>query len=357
MWDGRRGELVLARDFLGKRPLLYHRGGHALRWASEVQAVLADPAVPRRPNVAMVGERLSLRPRSTTETLYEGVERVPPAHLLVITDGRVQVQRHWDWDRAPVARRSATDHVAELLDTCCDAVEACLDAPGPVAAELSGGVDSSSVVALADRVVRAGRAASPLELLALVFPGAPHDETQHIRAVAQHVGRPVAELQPTPAGTDHYLTQITRFLDLPESPIVAMRRSLHALAREHGARVLLTGEGGDEWFTGSPLVLADAFRTGRPGAAWRTARAERGIWDSRGSRTSSGGTASARSCPNGCTGGRTASGTGRSCPPGCPLRSGRTSASLTASGPSGCRAPASPGPRWRAVWVRPARSR
>ena len=283
VWDGRAGELVLARDFLGKRPLLYHRGPTSLRWASELQAVLVDPSVPRRPNVGMVGEHLATMPVSQAETLYDGIARLPPAHLLAIgRDGRTRLERHWDWDRAPVVRRADEDHVAELLDAVDTAVLACLDAPGPVAAELSGGVDSSAVVATADHLLRTGRADVPLELLGLVFPGQPFDESGHMRRVAAHLGRPVTELRPEPVGADHYLRQVETWRDLPEVPNLAMHRPLYAVARERGARVVLTGTGGDEWFTGSPFVLADAVRRGRPLSVWRTARAEQGMWTSRG---------------------------------------------------------------------------
>ncbi len=282
LWDGRQRELILARDLLGKRPLLYQRDRTAVRWASELQAVLVDPAVPRRPNLAMVGERLSLAPRSTTDTLFEAVQRVPPAHLVVIDDAGMRVERHWLAPAGPGPSRDLRGHVEELVRTLDDATTAALDAPSVVAAELSGGVDSSTVVATADHLVRTGRSAAELELLALVFPGEPCDESSHIRRVAAHVGRPVVELHPAPAGAAHYLAQIDTHLDLPEPPNLGMHRDLHVAARERGARVLLTGSGGDEWFSGSPLVYADALRRLRLLTAARVARADRQVWASRG---------------------------------------------------------------------------
>jgi asparagine synthase (glutamine-hydrolysing) len=281
IWDGRRHELLLARDFLGKRPLLYHHGPTGVRWASELQAVLCDPAVTRTPNIGMVGEHLALRQHSRTETLFTEVLRVPPAHVLRFADGTVRAERHWDWDRSPIRRRPDREHIEELADTLQTAVAAALDAPGPVAAELSGGLDSSSVAAVADRLLRTGRATGPLELMGLVFPGQVQDETVHIRRVAEHLGRPVAELEPTPAGAEHYCAQIEHHLDLPEPPNMAMHRSLHALARARGARVVLTGKGSDERFTGSPYVYADALRTGRLVTAWRLARSELPVWGAR----------------------------------------------------------------------------
>ncbi|HJR24366.1 MAG TPA: asparagine synthase-related protein, partial [Acidimicrobiales bacterium] len=282
VWDGRTRELLLARDFLGARPLLYHQGAHGLRWASEPQAVMADPTVPRTIDAAMVGEHLSTTPRSLVDTPLVAVKRVPPAHALVWRDGRVRLERHWTWEPGPARTGDPQDLARELMDVLETATGAALDAPGPVAAELSGGVDSSTIVGLADRLVRDGRAPGPLEVLSLVFPGRPHDESQHIRAVAHHLGIGVTELEPAPAGRAHYVEQIHRHLDLPEPPNVAMHRELHATARERGARVLLTGKGGDEWLTGSRLQLADALRRGRLRQAWHTASVDRHVFVARG---------------------------------------------------------------------------
>ena len=282
VWDGRTRELLLARDFLGKRPLLYHHGRDGLRWASEPQAVLADPAVPRTIDEAMLGEHLSTTPRSLVDTPLAAVKRLPPAHLLVWQDGRVRLERHWTWEPGPPRSGDPQDLAREVMDVLEAATRAALDTTGPVAAELSGGLDSSTIVALADRLVRTGGASGPLEVLSLVFPGRPHDESQHIRAVADHVGIGVTELEPAPAGRSHYLEQVDRHLDLPDPPNVAMHRQLHAAARERGARVLLTGQGGDEWLTGSRLQLADALRRGHLRQAWDTARVDRQVFVTRG---------------------------------------------------------------------------
>lgn len=282
IWDGRHRRVVLARDFLGQRPLLYHHGPSGLRWASEPQAVLADDAVPRTVDAAMALELLSTEPRSRTATLFSAVRRVTPAHALVWEAGRTREERIWAWDPSRVAAGDADDQVTAFVEVLTEAVAAALDAPGPVAAELSGGLDSSSVVALAERLRRDGRAAGPLEVLSLVFPGQPQDETRFIRAVAGHCGVEVAELEPAPAGAEHYLAQIRHHADLPEPPNMAMHRSLHATALARGARVLLTGQGGDEWLTGSRLALADALRGLRLRRAWRTARLDRQVFRHRG---------------------------------------------------------------------------
>jgi asparagine synthase (glutamine-hydrolysing) len=276
LFDQRRGELVCARDFLGKRPLYYHRGPGAFRWASEPQAVLADPAIPRKPNVGMIGEHLAGAAHSTRETLFEGLLRLPPAHLLTVSrDGGVRVERYWSWDPDRTVRHADDrGYAEEFRELFTAAVAARLQSPHPVAAELSGGLDSSAVVAVA-------AAAGPLDVYSLVFPGSDSDETEHIRAVAAHVGVTPFEAEPQPAGAALYEDQVRRYLDLPEPPNMAMHRVLYDVARARGTRVVLTGKGGDEWFTGSPLAYADRLRALQLRGLRGAVAAQRSRWPAR----------------------------------------------------------------------------
>jgi asparagine synthase (glutamine-hydrolysing) len=291
LWDADRRELVAARDPLGKRPLLYLRdrrpGIDALRWGSEVVAVLADPAIRRRPNPGMVAEHLVGAVTSATETVLDGVLRVPPAHALVATsDGRTTVERYWSWDRSAAVARSGDgshddEHVARFLEVFTTAVEARLDtAAGPVAAELSGGVDSSCVVATAAPLLAAaGR--DPLEVFAITFPGTAADERPYQRDVAALVGVAVTEVEHRPLGPDHYEAETRRTLLPALPPNYAMHRAHLGLAAGRGARVVLSGQGGDEWFTGSPLALADDLRRLRLRGVLRRMADDRALWPAR----------------------------------------------------------------------------
>lgn len=269
IWDAGRHELVCGRDALGKRPLLYLRdrtgGGDALRWASEIGAVLADPGIPRKPNPGMIAEHLVGAVTSTTDTVFADVVRLPPAHLLVArADGAVSVERYWSWDPtlgAPPTRTEAEAraHVEEFLHLFTRVVGDHLAASEPVAAELSGGVDSSSVVGVASHLLR-GDGRRALELFSLVFPGRPADESPYIHEVARHAGLVAHEFAPGPLGQVFYDDEQRRTLLPAGPPNLSMHHAHLVDARRRGCRVVLTGQGGDEWFSGSPYAYADDLR-------------------------------------------------------------------------------------------------
>jgi asparagine synthase (glutamine-hydrolysing) len=287
IWDGRTQELVCGRDATGRRPLVYlraRRAGHdALRVASEVPGLLADRSIARRPDLGFLAEHLAGSIRSTTATLWDGVHRLPPAHALVARrDGAVRVERAWSWDRSAAVPRSHTARddarlAGELRDLLDEVVGDHLVAPDPVAAELSGGIDSTAVVALAtDRLAAEGRA--PLDVHAIVRPGDPGDDTPYLRAAAEHLGIAVAEHDPPPRTMAELEAEVRRSLDLPGAPNLAMAYPHLAIARAAGARVVLTGLGGDERFTGSRLAYADDLRRLRLRGLRRAAADDRRTW-------------------------------------------------------------------------------
>ena len=261
LWDGPRRRLVCARDFLGKRPFYYSIAHDAFRFASELGALLADPAVSREPNLGMVGEFLAGRPESTDETLFRDLSRLPPAHFLIVTAERSEIRRYWDWDPNERIRYSRDEEYADhLLELGAAAVEDRLDSPWPVAAALSGGIDSSSVVGLVEHLRHVGRYRGQLELFGMVYPGLSCDESPYIRDFAALHGLRVTEVEPGPVGADPYEDQVRWYHDLPDYPNTMMHRSYWGAAKERGCRTLLTGKGPDEWLSGSDLGLADRIR-------------------------------------------------------------------------------------------------
>ena len=276
LWDGTRRRLLCGRDFLGKRPFYYARTPEAFRFASEPQAVLADPSVPREPNPGMIGEFLSLQVTSTTETLYLDLLRLPPAHFLTATRDGVEIRRYWDWDPSAEIRYARdSDYAEHLLELFTSAVEVRLSSSGPLAASLSGGVDSSSVLAVTEQV-RPRLGTAPLEIYGMVYPGLPCDESSFIRAVARHLHIAVREVHPRAVGREPYLSQTDKYLDLPDYPNVMMHRQYWTDATDRGCRVLLTGKGPDEWLAGSYYSIADHLRRGRLGELTAQLRSDAG---------------------------------------------------------------------------------
>lgn len=152
-WESRERRLLLARDFLGRRPLHYHRGNGFFAVASMPKGLHALPQVPRRPDEDMLSRFLALMPESGSQSFFEGVERVEPGHFVVVTASGVRTQRYWEPRPEPLRLRDPeayADAVREQLDR---AVAARLRGAAPVvASQLSGGLDSSAVSATAARL-------------------------------------------------------------------------------------------------------------------------------------------------------------------------------------------------------------
>jgi asparagine synthase (glutamine-hydrolysing) len=261
LWDGTRRELTCGRDFQGKRPLYYHLGPSTFRFASEPQAVMADPSVPRAPNQGMIAEYLANAVTSTTDTLFRDLLRLPAAHYLVLSTAGMEVSRYWDWDPEHRVRYADDrDYAAHLRDLLASVTEVLVQSPWRVGAELSGGVDSSSVVGLVTYLRESGRYNGNVDAYSLVFPGRECDETTYIRDVAKHCGMAVHIFEPRAVGDEPYISQSKRYLDLSNYPTMLMCTPYLAAAKNCGCRVLLTGQGGDEWLDGTKYVYADYLR-------------------------------------------------------------------------------------------------
>jgi asparagine synthase (glutamine-hydrolysing) len=248
IWDAAERVLFLARDRIGEKPLYYREDGRRLAFASEIKALLADPAVPRRINPRGLANYLAFGHSLAGQTIYDGVSKLPPAHVLLVKHGRVTIDCYWDVEREPERITDSPDAVISLLD---DAVNRRLVADVPVGAMLSGGLDSSSVVALMRR-----HSSGPVKTFAAGFSGAP-DELAGARRVASALGAEHHEVTVTPRDVPPSLTTLARHFDEPfADPAAVPLLALSRLAREH-VKVVLTGDGGDELFGGYGRYVAD----------------------------------------------------------------------------------------------------
>lgn len=153
LWDERRKRLLLARDYLGQRPLHYHRGNGFFAFASMPKGLHALPEVPYAPRTSAMADFLVLLPDTGNETFFEEVERVPAGHSLSINPGGISLRRYWKPQRKELRLGSAENYAEALREQMDTAVRSRLrGADGAVAAHLSGGLDSSSVTATAARL-------------------------------------------------------------------------------------------------------------------------------------------------------------------------------------------------------------
>ncbi|HKZ68631.1 MAG TPA: asparagine synthase (glutamine-hydrolyzing) [Anaerolineales bacterium] len=273
LWDGRKRELWLARDRLGKKPLYYFADSQRLIFGSEIKCILAYPDVPRSLNRSVLPLYLAYGYIPAPETIYAGIRMLRPGCWLRVSDGQIEEREYWTVPTPTPAsselRRGEVEWAEVLLDHLREAVRLRLISDVPLGAFLSGGLDSSAVVAL-----MAEAASGPVKTFAMGFAGEPsYDETAHARIVARHLGTDHHEFIVEPQTVD-LVTKLAWHLDQPfgDSSIIPTYL-VSKLAREH-VTVALTGDGGDELFAGY-----DRFQAARLAQRYRAvpAFAHRGL--------------------------------------------------------------------------------
>jgi asparagine synthase (glutamine-hydrolysing) len=270
VWDGRRRRLLLARDRTGKKPLFYHRGAALFAFGSEIKALLAHHGVPRTVALDALPQLFLHGYVPNPGTLYEGISQVPPAHgLSVERGGETRLWPYWDWTfperPLEVSAREAAGRLRELLTA---AVRRRLMADVPLGAFLSGGLDSSIVVA-----IMAGLTSQPVKTFSIGFAGdARFDETAYARLVAQRYGTVHTPFIVEPKAFD-LLERLVRVYDGPFGDSSAIPTYvLSELTRRH-VTVALNGDGGDELFAGYLRFVGGVVAARVPGVAFRLGRA------------------------------------------------------------------------------------
>jgi asparagine synthase (glutamine-hydrolysing) len=246
IWDERRRRLFLARDRVGIKPLVYTWDGRRLLFASEPKAILEDPSVPRRLDWEALRDYLTLHYVPSPRTIFADIRKLPPGCFLTVdlAGGEPQVQRYWDLRFEPDSRRSEADWLEGLQAHLRDAVSSHLASDVPIGAFLSGGMDSSTVVAL-----MAGATRGHVRTFAIGFDEASYDELAHARRVAQHHGTQHFELVVKPDALE-VLPKLVWQFDEPFADSSAIPTYfVSKITREH-VTVALSGDGGDENFLG-----------------------------------------------------------------------------------------------------------
>ncbi len=257
VWDARQRTLLLARDRLGIKPLYYATTPRGFVFGSELKALLAGPWLGRSVDPAAISAYLRFSYIPDPLTLLRGVAKLPPGHTLAVRDGRAAEPKRY-WDCVPLfaypAKRADEEESAELLwQTLRSAVASHLVADVPLGAFLSGGVDSTAVVA-----AMALESAGPVKTFSVGFDGGV-DETPYARRVAEHFGTEHHEVRMN-VGDVAVLDEILGGFDEPfadESAIPTYMIS--RFARAH-VKVVLSGDGGDEIFAGYDRYVVDERR-------------------------------------------------------------------------------------------------
>lgn len=262
IWDARRQAAICARDRVGAKPFVYHWDGSRFSFASEVRPIVDLPWVEQVLDEATVAEFLVNDFRSFEGTFWRGVRRLPLAKRMIVDAAGPRREFYWRLDlRRRIRYRREDEYVEHYRSLLSDVVRRMSRSHRPVAFEVSGGLDSSALFAVADGLERQGRLPAPgIAGYTLGFDedsGA--NELVYARAVGAHLGREVREIEPTLKPLDWYLAQTQQSGDFPGYPNGVMSFGLSSAAVADGCRVLMRGQGGDEVVGGSVHRYADAL--------------------------------------------------------------------------------------------------
>lgn len=244
VWDGNRERLLLARDRFGKKPLCYWHDGARLAFASELQALALAPGLPRAIDPEALSDYLAYMSVPAPRTIYRAVRKVPPAHVVIADRRGIEVRSYWQLDYTPKREISEQDAAMRVRELLTAAVKRRLMSEVPLGAFLSGGVDSSAVVA-----VMASLSDQPVRTFSIGFDDAPYNELPHARRIAQRFGCVHEEFIVRPDAVE-ILPGLVRHFGEPFADSSAIPTAyLAKLTRGH-VTVALSGDGGDEIFGG-----------------------------------------------------------------------------------------------------------
>ena len=246
VWDKTAQTLFLARDRVGKKPLYYyHGGGDRLAFASEIKALLELPGIPREIEPTAIADYLKYLYVPAPKSIFKQIYKLPPGHCLhLVTGGEPVIREYWDLDFSRPAVGTLTEHADQLMELVRQSTVQRMIADVPLGAFLSGGLDSSAVVAL-----MAGASSTKVKTCSIGFADKAHDETPFAREVAELFGTEHREffVREDLAGT---VGLLPRYFDEPFADSSAVPTwHVSRLARK-AVTVALAGDGGDEGFGG-----------------------------------------------------------------------------------------------------------
>ncbi|NLR69431.1 hypothetical protein HGI47_00895 [Novosphingobium sp. ERN07] len=272
IWDGHRRKVMCVRDHLGMRPLHYHWDGLRLVVATDVAGVLAAGDFQQKPNAYRMAENLASEFYSRDETVWAGVMRMPLASAMLVGASGPRVWEYWSLPLDYSIRyKRDEDYYEQYRELLMDCVRRASRSQVAIGCEVSGGHDSSAIFALARRLKESGRLQAP-DALGFTLSGVPgtiSDEIDYARDVGRFLGVPIHEKARTCADISWFEQHIAMDRDMPFFPNAQSMFAEAEMMRDHGCRVVLDGEGGDEFVGGSAYFIHELLRAGRFGTLSR----------------------------------------------------------------------------------------
>ena len=250
IWDAGRRQLFLARDRLGKKPLVYRLEPGRLLFASELKSLLEVSGVPRRLSPQALDAYLTYQYVPHPQTIFQGISKLPPGHCATYRDGRLTERAYWQPDFQAEDDLPAEQYAGQLRELLTSAVELRLQSDVPLGGFLSGGVDSSIVVGLMQQ-----RSKEKVRTFSIGFPVPEYDETRYARLVAERFGTLHEEFRVEPDAVG-VLPKLVWHFDEPFADSSAVPTWYVSERTRRHVTVALTGDGGDELFAGYPRYRA-----------------------------------------------------------------------------------------------------
>ncbi|MBW2651733.1 MAG: asparagine synthase (glutamine-hydrolyzing) [Deltaproteobacteria bacterium] len=252
IWDENKKRLLIARDRAGKKPLVYYHNDEGLLFASEIKALLMDPSIKKDVDYNALHHFLTYQYTPSPLTSFAGIKKLPPAHVLIYERGNIVLKRYWNLSyQKKLELPSLKDYGEKFRDVFQEAVRIRLRSDVPLGAFLSGGIDSSLVVA-----VMSGLMNQPVKTFSIGFEEESYDETKYARIIAEKYKTDHHEFVVKPDAIDilpklvwHYNEPFADSSAIPTYYVSKMTRDYVTVA--------LNGDGGDESFAGYERYLAD----------------------------------------------------------------------------------------------------
>lgn len=242
IWDKKRSKLFLARDRIGKKPLFYYTNGKTFVFASEIKSILEDPCVPKVINFEAFADYFKYLYVPDPKTIYQNIHKLEPGHYLTCTKNGIVKKEYWDVSFTGHNRKGLEQISAELLGILDESVKLRMISDVPLGAFLSGGIDSSSVVALMAR-----HSDKPVTTCSIGFDSETFDEIKFARSIADQFSSDHHEFTVKQNAAD-ILGQLVYHFDEPFADSSSVPTYYVSKLARQKVTVALAGDGGDENF-------------------------------------------------------------------------------------------------------------
>ena len=244
IWDKKKSRLFLARDRIGKKPLFYYYDGKTFIFASEIKSILEDPVVKKEINYEAFYDYFKYLYVPDPKTIYKNIHKLEPGNCLICSGGGVRNREYWDVSFSKEASMELADISGELVRILNESVRLRMISDVPLGAFLSGGIDSSAVVAL-----MANQHDSPVTTCSIGFDSTDYDEIQFARMIANRFQTDHHEFT-VKEKVDEILTELAYHFDEPFADSSAVPTYYVSKLAKQKVTVALSGDGGDENFRG-----------------------------------------------------------------------------------------------------------